>query len=216
MKNLFLALALFTFTGAFSQCTISGADQIKVGEIQSYSADNSVAQCEDCHLWAMERGAATLSGLVKKKTITVKGLAPGQANLGVTVVTADGEVKCSKTIDVTENQLGETTEEVGNPLIGEVKPQGQSSGCDVDFSEFAEVKNSDEMVSFVPLNTDKQYKYEWTAVYVNGDQKIKTAKNPSFIYSKGNGIIHLTLVVTSASCTRTIQKRYQPNFWMFF
>lgn len=216
MKNLFLALALFTFTGAFSQCEISGADQLKVGEIQSYSVDNSVAQCEDCHLWSMVRGAGTLSGLVKKKTISVKGLVAGQATLNVNVATADGDVKCSKTIEVLENQGQETTKEGVNPLIGEVPSQGQSPACDVDFSEFVEVKNSDEMVTFVPLNTDKQYKYEWTAIYVNGEQKVQNEKNPSFIYSKGNGIIHLTLIVTSASCTRTIQKSYQPNFWMFF
>ena len=78
------------------------------------------------------------------------------------------------------------------------------------------VKVSDGVVSFVPAKTEGSLKYEWTAVYDNGDE-IKSAEHtPKFSYSKENGIKTLMLRVTSSKCMRTFTKTYDANYWRFY
>ena len=112
-----------------------------------------------------------------------------------------GKVQCSKVIDV----VPKPSAEIYN-----------SPACDIGLDSFKEVKISDEVVSFVPAKTERSLKYEWTAVYDNGNE-IKSAEHtPQFSYSKENGIKTLMLRVTSSKCMRTFTKTYDANYWRFY
>ena len=51
MKKILFLTVLLNSIFAFSQCTITGADQLQVGERQVYTATNSEADCESCYQW---------------------------------------------------------------------------------------------------------------------------------------------------------------------
>ena len=52
MKKYFLIFGLLSFMFSSAQCTIIGADQVQVGERQTYSVENGMADCSDCYEWS--------------------------------------------------------------------------------------------------------------------------------------------------------------------
>lgn len=202
MKKILFLLTLLSFTYGFSQCFIEGSPQIKVGETHVYTIKNNTAQCNDCHQWSSFGGNITLEGDVKQNTVKIKGNAPGKTILSLEMISDKGILRCSKTVDV----LTPPSQEIN----------AFSTGCDIGLDSFREVKVSDGVVSFVPAKTEASLKYEWTAVYDNGDE-IKSAEHtPKFSYSKENGIKTLMLRVTSSKCMRNFTKTYDANYWRFY
>ena len=202
MKNLILLMTLFSFTSLFSQCIIIGADQLQVGEKQEYSVENAIADCENCYKWMYADQKIIFESDSRINPLTVKGAVTGAAILSLEIKTPKKTLNCQKTIQVIEPTSKVLT--VNAPK------------CDIEIELFNEVRNSDELVTFVPLVNDGVYKYEWTATYGNGAVKVMNDKNPGFAYSQANGILDMKLRVTSSQCVRTISKKYEPSFWMFF
>ena len=202
MKKLLLLLSLATFSVLFSQCNIVGADQIQVGEKQQYAVENAVAECNDCYKWIYADQAILFETDARSNPLTVKGAVTGTAILSLEIKTPKETLKCQKTIQVIEPTSKVLT--INAPK------------CNIDVEVFNEVRNSGELVTFVPLNNEGVYKYEWTATYGNGDVKVMNEKNPVFGYSQANGILDMKLKVTSDQCVRTISKKYEPSFWMYF
>ena len=202
MKKLLLLLSLATFSVLFSQCNIVGADQIQVGEKQQYAVENAVAECNDCYKWIYADQAILFETDARSNPLTVKGAVTGTAILSLEIKTPKETLKCQKPIQVIEPTSKVLT--INAPK------------CNIDVEVFNEVRNSDELVTFVPLNNEGVYKYEWTATYGNGDVKVMNEKNPVFGYSQANGILDMKLKVTSDQCVRTISKKYEPSFWMYF
>ena len=190
------------FTGLFSQCNIIGADQIQVGEKEQYSVENASTECEDCFKWVYADQTIMFESDSRSNPLTVKGALVGFANLNLELKSATGILKCQKLIQVIEPTSNVLT--VNAPK------------CDIDVEVFNEVRNSEELVTFVPINNEGVYSYEWTATYGNGEIKVVNEKNPVLPYSQANGILDMKLKVCSDICTRTISKKYEPSFWIFF
>ena len=201
MKKILLLLTFLSFTYGFAQCYIEGNSSITVGETETYTLKNNAGQCTDCHHWSTFARNVTLQGDVKQSIIKVNAQGAGQFILSMDMLSPRGKVQCSKVIDV----VPKPSAEIYN-----------SPTCDIGTEGFKEVKVSDGVVSFVPAKTEGSLKYEWTAVYDNGDE-IKSAEHtPKFSYSKENGIKTLMLRVTSSKCMRTFTKTYDANYWKFY
>ncbi len=192
-------------TTAFSQCVIKGNASMKVNETQTYTVENDIAQCNDCHLWTNIGGNTSLEGDVKGKTIKLKANSGGRTVLSLAMLSPQGMVQCSKNIDVSDSSPvpAETPKIVSNP------------NCDIDFNDYKEVKYSDGVVSFLS-NIDNNFKYEWTAIYMNGEQKTSNEKVPQFNYTKENGIATLKVKIVSSKCMKNFSKAYEAAFWKVF
>lgn len=114
-------------------------------------------------------------------------------------------MQCSKNIDIMDGN-------VAAPFTQEPT----KSKCDIEVSNYKEVKVSERIVSFFPNVTNDAYKYSWTATYSNGETMSSTEKVPQFPYSKENGLTRVNVKVTSSKCMRDFSKTYDANFWKFF
>lgn len=205
MKKITLIITLLISVFAFSQCVIKGNTKMKVSDVETFSIDNDLAQCPDCHLWVNISGNTELQGDVKQNSVKLKANSPGRTVLSLVVLSSQGVSQCSKNIDVVDV----TTAKPDNVV------STTSSNCDIDFSDYREAKTSDGIVAFLP-NGKNNYKYEWNATYENGDKKTSTEQIPQFNYSRDNGIKTMVLKVTSPRCIRNFTKTYEPNFWKFY
>lgn len=203
MKKLIAAAVLFYATAAYGQCVITGKSSIGIAETETYSLQNDNAQCKDCHLWVTVGGNSTLQTDNKLNTVTLKGTSGGRTILSATILTPAGIEQCSKTIDVA-------------PSNSTTPAAKENPNCDIDVNDFKEVKYADGIVSFFPSQTSKEYKYNWTVTYFNGDQKSSSEKVPQFPYSKANSIQKVSLKITDVKCIRTFSKTYENNYWTYF
>lgn len=208
MSKIVFLFGFLSFVNGISQCYILGKPSIKAGETETYTVEKDIAQCGDCHLWTTHGGNVTLQGNVKQNSIKLTGNTGGQTILSLAMLAPQGMVQCSKIVEVTEP--------VKNITIYKTAPGSTNANCDIDFNEYQELKVADGMVLFSPTETERNYKYEWTVIYSDGEQKQSTEKKPQFPFSQDHGIISVAVKMISGNCMRTFTKTYDSNFWNNF
>lgn len=192
-----------------AQCMIDGKSTIRISEEEVYTINRATAQCEDCHLWVTIGGNASFSIDNKKNTVKLKAGFSGRQVLSATVLTQDGVAQCSKNIDIVDAKTQMPNQSNANVSTN-------SSNCDIEVSDYKEVKSTEGIVSFFPNVTNSSYQYNWTATYFNGDVMTSDLVNPQFPYSKTKGIKSVSVKVTSNRCIKRFSKNYEENFWRFF
>lgn len=202
MKKILLVIAFLNFSFAFSQCTITGADQLQVGERQVYKATGNEDSCTDCYQWIYQDQKFLLENDTHQSEITLKGAVPGEAVLALEIDTKNGKLKCKKTVKV----IAPTT----NILAGDLLK------CDIPVEAFKEIRVANDKVAFEPETSEKKYTYLWTVTYRGGAKKVSSDQKPQFDFSNGNVIDNVELQVTFDRCTKKISKSYDTNFWYFF
>lgn len=202
MKKLILLAAIFQLSFAFSQCTISGAAQLQVGERQTYVVEGADTNCTDCNVWTYKDQNIILESNPNEKEMTVKGALPGTAVLSFEMKSKSGKNKCAKTLTV----MAPTTD-----LL-----PADSFKCDIAVANFEEVRISDKIVAFKPVTEETNLTYKWTAYYRGGEEKVLTSKIPQFDYSNGHVIDKIVMDVAQNKCTKKLTKNYDTNFWYFF
>ncbi len=211
MKKSLLFLSLISTTYFFAQCNIEGNNTAKVGEQVTYTVDNDTAQCTDCHLWVTTGGNSTVDGEFRKNNVTIKPNSIGRTILSLTMLTQNGVVQCVKNIDVvagTNTIATSNSPETGSSIT--TKPN-----CDITVDNFKELKYERGIVTFIPSDTENNYKYIWIVSYKN-ETKESTSLIPKFSYSDTNPIVKVMLRIVSKKCIREFSKNYESSYWTFF
>ena len=174
---------------------------MKISESGTYSVLNAKADCEDCHSWEII-GDAIFEGDVKQNSVKITPKNGRSLILTATVNSVNGNKQCSKNILVTNNI--------------KLPPNAISPDCDITWTDYKDVKKSDGMVAFESSVKNDKNKFEWTVTHVNGEQKTSTSETPQFNFSTENAIKTVVTKISTAKCTRTFTKNYEPNFWDYF
>ena len=202
MKKILLLTALLNSILAFSQCIITGADQLQVGERQVYKAAKTSVDSLDFYQWSHLDQKVLLENSTQQNELSLKGAVPGNARLTLEIKTKDDVEKCEKIIKVimpTSN------------IITNTDPK-----CDFALSSFKEIKSSDKTVNFEPETSEINFTYRWTVYYRNGNKKVSTESKPQFEFSNEEVIDKVDMEVFRDRCTKKITKSYGGNFWYFF
>lgn len=202
MKKLLFLLAVLNFSFAISQCTITGADQVQVGEKQTYSVEVLKDLPANSYEWIyMDQKMIPQSDL-NQNVLTVKGSVPGKSVLSSEIKTAAGTSKCEKSIEVIA------------PLSLALDINAQK--CNIEIDAFKEVRVSDTSVAFEAIAPENRFNYQWTVNYRNGSKKVSNEKVGTFDFSNEKVIDLVELNITDKKCTKKISKTYNHNFWYFF
>ena len=200
MKKTYTLFALILFIFGAAQCTIQGPAQLQIGDKQIYSIAEKPANCTDCFQWAHGDQKIILEGNTQRDSLIIKGAVPGNAILSLNVKSAEGVLKCQKTIEVV----------AGKELYL------NSEKCKIDVSSFSFVKNPEGIIVFKPAETNHAYSYDWTIFYGDGTKQTSKEINPQFKVSAQMPIVKVELIVSSVQCTRRIVANYQSYFWITY
>ncbi len=199
MKKNLLFISLFLFSFFYSQCIISGSDQIEVGERQIYKATETEILCSNCYQWTYLDQKVLLENDDNQNEITLKGSVPGESILSLEI---NGKTKCQKSISVIAPTKNLTV--------------GDSGKCDIALEVFKETRLEGDKVLFEPEIGEGKFTFLWTVHYRNGFKKTATDKAAQFDYSVQNVIDYVELQVKMGVCIKKISKSYDTNFWYFF
>lgn len=202
MKKLLLLLAVLNFSFAISQCTITGADQVQVGERQTYSVEVSKDLLANSYEWIYMDQKMIPQSELNLNALTVRGSVPGKSVLSLEIKTAAGTSKCEKSIEVIA------------PLSVSLDSNAQK--CNIEIDAFKEVRISDTNVALEAIAPNNNFNYQWTVHYRNGSKKVSNEKVGTFDFSNEKVIDLVELNVTDKQCTKKISKTYNHNFWYFF
>ncbi|WP_313504364.1 hypothetical protein [Kaistella carnis] len=202
MKKLSLLLAVLNFSFAISQCTITGAAQVQVGERQTYSVEVSKDLPANSYEWIYMDQKMIPQSELNLNSLTVKGSVPGKSVLSLEIKTAAGTSKCEKSIEVIA------------PLS--VSFDSNAQKCNIEIDAFKEVRISDTNVALEAIAPNNNFNYQWTVHYRNGSKKVSNEKVGTFAFSNEKVIDLVELNVTDKKCTKKISKTYNHNFWYFF
>ncbi len=212
-KITFLSLLFFGIL-LHAQCTINGKSTINLNTEEIYSVANETAQCKDCHLWVGVGSSASISGDNRQSSVKLKANTVGRQVLSVAILTQQGLMQCSKNIDIIDNKIAASNNN-NNGVTTTLDPV-QKPDCNIKISDFKEVKYSENVVSFFPLGDDNQYRYIWTAIYMDGREITSKEKVPQFPFTKTDGIKTVKLQMISDKCLKSLSKTYDNNYWEFF
>ena len=202
MKKLLFLLAVLNFSFAISQCTITGADQVQVGERQNFTAEISSDSTANGYEWIYLDQKMIPQSELNQNVLTVKGSVPGKSVLSLEIKTAAGTSKCEKSIEVIA------------PLSVALDINAQK--CNIEIDAFKEVRISDTSVAFEAIAPENRFNYQWTVHYRNGSKKVSNEKVGTFDFSNEKVIDLVELNITDKKCTKKISKTYNHNFWYFF
>ena len=202
MKKLSLLLAVLNFSFAISQCTITGAAQVQVGERQTYSVEVSKDLPANSYEWIYMDQKMIPQSELNLNSLTVKGSVPGKSVLSLEIKTAAGTSKCEKSIEVIA------------PLSVSLDSNAQK--CNIEIDAFKEVRISDTNIALEAIAPNNNFNYQWTVHYRNGSKKVSNEKVGTFSFSNEKVIDLVELNVTGKKCTKKISKTYNHNFWYFF
>lgn len=202
MKKLSLLLAVLNFSFAISQCTITGAAQVQVGERQTYSVEVSKDLPANSYEWIYMDQKMIPQSELNLNALTVRGSVPGKSVLSLEIKTAAGTSKCEKSIEVIA------------PLSVSLDSNAQK--CNIEIDAFKEVRISDTNVALEAIAPNNNFNYQWTVHYRNGSKKVSNEKVGTFAFSNEKVIDLVELNVTDKKCTKKISKTYNHNFWYFF
>ena len=202
-KTLTLFTIIFTII-THAQCDIKGNNQLLIGEPKTYQIDTEVAQCQDCHKWTIDKDIAEINGDQKRNKITIHPKKAGTLQLNLSVLTPLGLQNCNKTITITENKAQDNSG--SKPL----------SNCDINFSDFKEIKLDNQTAILYPNQRTHNYTYNWTIYNTNGDNYTINDIVPSITLENNKNISHIIVKITSPTCIRTFKKTYNPEYWSYF
>lgn len=202
MKKLLFLLAVLNFSFAISQCAITGADQVQVGERQNFTAEISADSKANSYEWIYLNQKMIPQSELNQNVLTVKGSVPGKSVLSLEIKTAAGISKCEKSIEVIA------------PLSVALDINAQK--CNIEIDAFKEVRISDNNVAFEAIGPNNNFNYQWTVHYRNGSKKVSNEKVGTFDFSNEKVIDLVELNITDKKCTKKISKTYNHNFWYFF
>ncbi|WKS94906.1 hypothetical protein [Riemerella columbina] len=193
---------------AFAQCQIDGQSEIVLGSSASYSIEKEAAQCKECHLW--KSGDANILKLGSEKrlnTIEVTAQQLGSTVLSISFLSPSGTKECQKEVKVIAQPQKE--------IVAAPKPTNDS--CDIDISDFKEVKINDGHIMMLPLGQDSNtpYQYLWDITYFNNQAFKFKEKTPNVSYNINDGIKDIKLKITSKKCIKELSKAYQTTFWYY-
>lgn len=202
MKKFLLFFAVLNFSILFSQCAITGAETIEVGEKQIYKVTGQGDICADCYEWSYPDQKIIFEGETNKSEIKLKGSVPGDAVFSVKINSINNPLKCSKQIKVIEPTTNFRA--------------GDNEKCEIQVEAFKEIKVGEKKVAFEAETAEENYTYLWTAFYRDGTQKKSTHRKPQFEVTNDHVIDKVEVQVTLKTCTKKISKSYHSNFWYFF
>jgi hypothetical protein len=197
MKKSLLFIALLNFSFVFSQCTISGADQIQVGERQNYTAEIRADYAPNSYQWIYLDQKIIPQSEVDQNFLIAKGSDLGKSMLTLEIKNAKGKIKCQKEITVIA------------PIANVFQ---ETSNCN-DIVSFKEIKISNETVVFEPNSSEGKYTYNWVVSYRSGKKDLSDQKSGKFTYSNQDLIDQVELVIKDGKCSKKITKTYDTNFW---
>lgn len=201
MKKNVVLFALFSFALGFSQCTISGADEIQVGERVKYTAEITADVSSNAYEWVYLDQKIIPEGNLNQKSLTVKGSDLGKSKLSLEIKNETETLKCQKVITV---------------IAPKTNLSPNSSSCDLKVDGFIEKRISNDTVVFEPLTAETKYSYNWIVTYRSGKKETSANKAGSFNYSNQNIIDQVELEIKEGYCSKKLSKAYDTNFWYFF
>ena len=216
MKKIILFVGLLCSVAISAQCNISGKSSINVLAEETYTIATETAQCKDCHQWVNIGGNTTIIGDKKQNSFKVKANTAGREVISLSVLTPTGILQCSKSIDIVDTNSSKPLATNGTTATAEIAEVEKPKNCDIEVTNYKEVKYNEQTVSFFPDVMNDAQKYSWVANYENGDTKKSTDKVALFPYSKENGITKLVLKVNSSKCLKEYSKNYDANYWRLF
>ncbi|KQT16000.1 hypothetical protein ASG31_13560 [Chryseobacterium sp. Leaf404] len=196
MKTVFILILTTMSLLLPAQCQITGASTVKVGDSLQLMS-NTAAKCIDCYRWNVSSDELLHIQSSAEGKIILKALKAGTINVNLTVETADGKFTCEKNV------------EIQNPSPVKEKQ------CDIEISDFKDVKVDDSTMSFFPDKISQKYFYYWQATYSDGSIKESEEKIPQFPNSP-SAIINTVLVKIinkSSNCFSVITRTYDEKFW---
>lgn len=203
MKKTFLLLSSFVYFSLMAQCIIVGKETINFNQkTEAYTSDLS-AQCNECYQWTTSDKNISFEGSTKLKGIKINAVSAGQTTITVSALTSKGLDKCSKTINIISSE----------PMPTQTSSVATKK-CDVDITDFKDVKVSESLYSFFPSLSSSNYTYIWTITLKNGEHKESNEKIPQFIVSSENQITSAKVRIKSNMCYKEISKNYSENYWV--
>ncbi|WP_262151117.1 hypothetical protein [Chryseobacterium foetidum] len=196
MKTIFILILTSMSLLLPAQCQITGASTVKVGDsIQLMS--NTAAKCIDCYRWNVSSDEFLSIQSSGEGKITLKALKAGTANINLTVETAHGKLNCEKDLEIQNHS------------------QVKEKQCDIEISDFKDVKVDDTTMSFFPNKMSQKYSYYWQAIYADGSTKESEEKIPQFPNSPAAIINTVSVKITNKSlnCFSVITRTYGEKFW---
>lgn len=194
-KHLILTLGLMS-AGIFGQYNILGSEIIKVGETQKFSADLA-GKCEDCYIWKISPEEIISVESNNEGQITLKGSHLGTAKISLTIETENESFVCEKNISI-QNATDQKEKQ-----------------CDVEITNFKDVKVDDDTMSFFPNKISQKYSYLWKATYADGTRKESEEKIPQFINNPNTIITSVVVHIINKSslCSSIITRTYGEKYW---
>lgn len=202
-KTITLITTILTIV-VHAQCEIKGNTNLSIGETKTFQIDTEIAQCQDCHKWTIDKDIAEISGDLKRNKITLIPKKEGSVQLNVAVLTPIGLQNCNKTITIKENKAQDNSD---------LKP---SSNCDINFTDFKEVKLDNQTAILYPNQRTNNYTYNWTIYNTTGDSYSINDIAPSINLENNKNISYIIVKITSPTCIRTFKKTYNPEYWNYF
>ncbi|WP_312076677.1 hypothetical protein [Chryseobacterium sp.] len=179
-----------------AQCNILGSESIKVGDSVQYSSD-IVAKCLDCYSWKISSDEQMTITDNKEGQISIKALKQGTAKINLSVETENGSLSCEKNIEI---------KSIRN------QPEKQ---CNVEITDFKDVKVDDNTMSFFPNVNSSKYTYQWKVTYADGSTKESTEKIPQFSNNTKDFIENATVKIfnTESLCALIITRTFSYHYW---
>ena len=202
MKNFILIFLLGITNWLSAQCFINGKTTLFLNQEETYTVDE-VAQCKECYHWTVGNSEdVKLISEPKCNSIKLKGAKVGRVNLSISMLTNNGVIQCSKSIDVIAQNTVTGTASTSAPL-----------NCDIDVTDFKELRYSENQVVLIPNETQKSFSYQWIVVYQSAGEKVIDEKVPTVLCSLDDPIKEVRLRNNSPVCTRKFSKTYPVSFW---
>lgn len=195
MKNLLILILSIVSLSLSAQCQIIGSSTVKVGDSLQLMADTA-AKCTDCYSWKISSEDVLSVQSSAEGKISLKALKPGTAKINLTIETADGKSSCEKEVEI---QI----------------PSGKDRKCDVEITDFRDVKVDENTMSFFPNVSSQKYSYQWKAFYADGSTRMSEEKIPQFTNNPNMFInsVEVQIINKSSLCSSFITRTFGEKIW---
>lgn len=196
MKTLLILILTAASLLLPAQCQILGPSTVKVGDSLQFMSDTA-AKCLDCYKWNISSDEFLSIHSSSEGKITLRALKAGTAKINLTIETADGMSYCEKNL------------EIQNPS------QQKEKQCDIEISDFKDVKVDENTMSFFPNRMSQKYSYYWQATYADGSTRESEEKIPQFSNNPASFInsVVVKIINKSSNCFSVITRTYGEKFW---
>ncbi|MBD8084063.1 hypothetical protein [Chryseobacterium caseinilyticum] len=196
MKTLLTLILTVASLLVSAQCQILGLPTVKVGDSLQLMSDTA-AKCNDCYLWKISSEDFLSVQSSAEGKISLEALKAGTVKVSLTVETADGNLTCQRDV------------EIQNPS------QVKEKKCDVEITDFKDVKVDKNTMSFFPNVISQKYSYRWKAFYADGSTKESEEKIPQFTNNPNSVInaVEVQIINKMTLCTSIITRTFGEKVW---